>query len=547
MLLHVPTVSKSKVAKFHKLFKSVPRSESLIDHYSCAYQGDILLQGHLYISLGWFCFYSKIRGRGRHIEIPLDNVLCVTKEKTAFIIPNAIGVQTTTEKYVFGSFVSRDAAYNLMQDLFDRYQELVRFTFCMEDGYQMTMVMIDNSGDSFAEESGISAKFNESGVAALAKSTLSMPLSKNNLSGAIIHPLIPKRKSHSESSVFCSDYSGVAETTDSEDNKLCQPGKTKTYKRTPVKATIPCVKTQFTSSTPTKPQVSQKPSSVGSSHSKKPVTVHNSWFIMPYLSQCFNCQQTYESICQLALKLLRLPKAHMVLAICAAIMIFLLVSAVTLTYKVLLIQAKLDTLQVWSPALKNLYRDKIHSDIYMMRAQSHSALVQQLHLVLEANIHVLEENLLNYLLPSCEGYGSAVTLTFHEILRDLHPNKGWKSLHYQKYVGLDIYLSWIPFQTPTTLQCGLDAFYMAPPPVKSPSNLQERVQKLGIDEGLVGAVQAMYGDAVNKRKVNKGIKGTGLSSMFLSQLRDPSLVDSWVPVSCKSIHAGVTFKSTTTL
>ncbi|XP_052829797.1 GRAM domain-containing protein 2B isoform X1 [Octopus bimaculoides] len=371
MLLHVPTVSKSKVAKFHKLFKSVPRSESLIDHYSCAYQGDILLQGHLYISLGWFCFYSKIRGRGRHIEIPLDNVLCVTKEKTAFIIPNAIGVQTTTEKYVFGSFVSRDAAYNLMQDLFDRYQEL--------------------SGDSFAEESGISAKFNESGVAALAKSTLSMPLSKNNLSGAIIHPLIPKRKSHSESSVFCSDYSGVAETTDSEDNKLCQPGKTKTYKRTPVKATIPCVKTQFTSSTPTKPQVSQKPSSVGSSHSKKPVTVHNSWFIMPYLSQCFNCQQTYESICQLALKLLRLPKAHMVLAICAAIMIFLLVSAVTLTYKVLLIQAKLDTLQVWSPALKNLYRDKIHSDIYMMRAQSHSALVQQLHLVLEANIHVLEE------------------------------------------------------------------------------------------------------------------------------------------------------------
>lgn len=356
MLLHVPSVSKSKVAKFHKLFKSVPRSEPLIDHYSCAYQGDILLQGHLYISLGWFCFYSKIRGRGRHIEIPLGDVLSVTKEKTAFIIPNAIGVQTTREKYVFGSFVSRDAAYNLMMDLYDRYQEL------------------------------------GSGVAALAKSTLSMPLSKNNLSGAIIHPLMPKRKSQSESSMFCSDYSGVAESSDSEDGKPCHVDKTQPYKHPSASAATKMTSTHNDGTTSkTQPKTSTS-SGHGTRHTqKKPVTVHDNWLIMPYLSECFNCQQTYESFCQLALKLLRLPKAHMVLAICATIVIFLLVSAVALTYKVLLIQAKLETLQLWSPALKNLYRDKMHSDIYVLRAQGHSALVQQLHLVLEANIHVLEE------------------------------------------------------------------------------------------------------------------------------------------------------------
>lgn len=43
------------------------------------------------------------------IEIPLGDVLSVTKEKTAFIIPNAIGVQTTREKVrSFSSYTGRD-------------------------------------------------------------------------------------------------------------------------------------------------------------------------------------------------------------------------------------------------------------------------------------------------------------------------------------------------------------------------------------------------------------------------------------------------------
>lgn len=38
----------------------------------------------------------------------------ISKEKTAKIIPNAIGVATADERHVFGSFMSREAAYRLM-------------------------------------------------------------------------------------------------------------------------------------------------------------------------------------------------------------------------------------------------------------------------------------------------------------------------------------------------------------------------------------------------------------------------------------------------
>jgi hypothetical protein len=38
----------------------------------------------------------------------------VTKEKTAKIIPNAVGVVTSSQKYVFGSLLSRDTTYRIM-------------------------------------------------------------------------------------------------------------------------------------------------------------------------------------------------------------------------------------------------------------------------------------------------------------------------------------------------------------------------------------------------------------------------------------------------
>lgn len=48
------------------------------------------------------------------LVIPTSAVIRISKEKTAKIIPNAVGVATSDERHVFGSFISREAAFRLL-------------------------------------------------------------------------------------------------------------------------------------------------------------------------------------------------------------------------------------------------------------------------------------------------------------------------------------------------------------------------------------------------------------------------------------------------
>ena len=103
--------------------------------YSCALVSDILLQGHLYITENYFAFHSNVFGYvtkvknidfwrvpkrslslsskdnamfnktphssfSLQLQIPIRSVVKVSKEKTAKIIPNAVGLATATEKHV---------------------------------------------------------------------------------------------------------------------------------------------------------------------------------------------------------------------------------------------------------------------------------------------------------------------------------------------------------------------------------------------------------------------------------------------------------------
>ncbi|KAF4524455.1 hypothetical protein B566_EDAN011878 [Ephemera danica] len=109
-----PGSSKARQKKFHRHFKQVPPEERVLNYYSCALVSDILLQGHLYITKNYFAFYSNVFGYVTKLLIPTATVLKVSKEKTAKIIPNAVGITTINEKHVFGSLLSRDATYKLM-------------------------------------------------------------------------------------------------------------------------------------------------------------------------------------------------------------------------------------------------------------------------------------------------------------------------------------------------------------------------------------------------------------------------------------------------
>ncbi|XP_017259788.1 protein Aster-B isoform X2 [Kryptolebias marmoratus] len=105
---------KQRNEDFRKIFKKLPDTERLIVDYSCALQKDILLQGRLYLSENWLCFYSNIFRWETTITILLKDVTSITKEKTAKLIPNAIQISTENDKHFFTSFGARDRSFMLI-------------------------------------------------------------------------------------------------------------------------------------------------------------------------------------------------------------------------------------------------------------------------------------------------------------------------------------------------------------------------------------------------------------------------------------------------
>ncbi|KAM6976453.1 protein Aster-C [Aplochiton taeniatus] len=105
-----PPSYKQRLEEFKKLFKELPEAELLIVDYPCALQRDILLQGRLYLSENWLCFYSNVF-RGTKILLTLRDICAMSREKTARLIPNAIQISTETEKLFFTSFSSREKSY----------------------------------------------------------------------------------------------------------------------------------------------------------------------------------------------------------------------------------------------------------------------------------------------------------------------------------------------------------------------------------------------------------------------------------------------------
>ncbi|XP_037304681.2 GRAM domain-containing protein 2A isoform X1 [Pungitius pungitius] len=109
------TVSKYN-SQYHKLFQCVPKEEILMKVYSCALLRDILLQGRLYISRNWLCFYANLFGKDIKVPIPVVTVRLVKKHKTAGLVPNGLAITTDTgQKYVFVSLLSRDSVYDVLR------------------------------------------------------------------------------------------------------------------------------------------------------------------------------------------------------------------------------------------------------------------------------------------------------------------------------------------------------------------------------------------------------------------------------------------------
>ncbi|XP_021967364.1 GRAM domain-containing protein 2A isoform X2 [Folsomia candida] len=158
-----PSSSKSRQKKFHRHFTKVPTDEKVLDYYSCALVGDILLQGFLYISENYFAFYSNVFGYVTKLLIPITTVVKITKERTAKIFPNAVGIVTQSERHVFASLISRDTTFKLMSKVWLHHSKQSLDTLIIpkdsSQGFDDTsgdiVIADDSSGDSSGNDSAL--------------------------------------------------------------------------------------------------------------------------------------------------------------------------------------------------------------------------------------------------------------------------------------------------------------------------------------------------------------------------------------------------------
>ncbi|KAG7255481.1 hypothetical protein CRUP_018100 [Coryphaenoides rupestris] len=71
----------------------------------------------MFVSDNWICFQSKVFGKDTKIAIPVVSVTQIKKTKTAILVPNALVISTSRDRYVFVSFLSRENTYKFLMSV----------------------------------------------------------------------------------------------------------------------------------------------------------------------------------------------------------------------------------------------------------------------------------------------------------------------------------------------------------------------------------------------------------------------------------------------
>lgn len=106
--------------EFHNLFEEVPLEDKLLDDFSCALSKEFIYQGRLYISESFLSFNSKMLGWVSREFIPFSDIVYMEKTNTAKLFPNAISIETKKGVTQFNGFVSRDATFNMIKEVWSR-------------------------------------------------------------------------------------------------------------------------------------------------------------------------------------------------------------------------------------------------------------------------------------------------------------------------------------------------------------------------------------------------------------------------------------------
>jgi len=100
----------------------------VVETYSCALSLKIILQGRLYVTNRNLFFHSyfndkTIFGKETKYLVSFKNIQSIEKKYNAVVFDNSIGVVTKDKKGIFfTSFVYRDQAFTLIQNLLDQFR-----------------------------------------------------------------------------------------------------------------------------------------------------------------------------------------------------------------------------------------------------------------------------------------------------------------------------------------------------------------------------------------------------------------------------------------
>lgn len=109
---------------FHALFPKSPKSERLLDDFSCALNREFLIQGRVYITPERVYFHSNLLGWVTSLDIEMRDIVTLEKISTAGLFPNGICIHLANEKHYFASFISRDATFKFLEIIWHTRKEL---------------------------------------------------------------------------------------------------------------------------------------------------------------------------------------------------------------------------------------------------------------------------------------------------------------------------------------------------------------------------------------------------------------------------------------
>ncbi|CAF1025742.1 unnamed protein product [Rotaria magnacalcarata] len=94
---------------FNTIFKDLPPEEQLIIAYPCAWKKDVFMHGRIFLSMNYLLFYSCYFKWEERLRIAYKDIISVTREKSAIVIPNEIKLRTKEQdEYLFVSYIPRE-------------------------------------------------------------------------------------------------------------------------------------------------------------------------------------------------------------------------------------------------------------------------------------------------------------------------------------------------------------------------------------------------------------------------------------------------------